>query len=370
MNNKIPDIDIAKDARKGYGPLLKKSAPFLGLFFMIMLLVWLIDFVLSYVGSGTIFLTVLIIGSIVLPFYFSVLVCSFLEEEGRTIGAKDYFRTAGLYFSPSFFGSFRILRNVLISLAVSLGTYFLFSVFYVTFSRFFDPNLTEEVDKLYTLLASGDAAAANKFLLDSVSLSTFSKLGAFAMDAGFILPLIYLLGRTSFLVFMRDAMLTPDSRIVNSAYKEALRGKGRGYNKDFFKATWWVYVLLLVFYVGGVVTGYFLLKDNPYIGILMNLVGVGFMMIPLAVTIPYYRLVMTLLFKKYKRVFVEASLDLARRAFEELKYANQIGEEDAKKYEEALKQAEESLMWDNTDDLSVYDAEATVKDHEEDNKEE
>ena len=83
------------------------------------------------------------------------------------------------------------------------------------------------------------------------------------MDAGFILPLIYLFGRTSFLVFMRDAMLTPDSRIVNSAYKEALRGKGRGYNKDFFKATWWVYALLLVFYVGGVVTGYLLLKDNP-----------------------------------------------------------------------------------------------------------
>ena len=363
-------MSVGKDARKGFVSLLKKSAPFLGLFFMIAGLVWLIDFLLSYIGAGTVLLTLLILGAIVVPFYFAAIVCSYLEKGGRTTKAGDYFKTAGLYYTPSFFGSFRILRSVLFSFLASLGAYFLFSIFYVSLSKYFDPNLLTDVDTLYAYLGAGDTEAASKFLMDSASLNMFSRMSSFAMDAGFILPLIYLLGRTSFLVFMRDAMLTPDSRIVNSAYKEALRGKGRGYNKDFFKATWWVYVLLLVFYVGGVVTGYFLLKDNPYIGILMNLVGVGFMMIPLAVTIPYYRLVMTLLFKKYKRVFVEASLDLARRAFEELKYANQIGEEDAKKYEEALKQAEESLMRDNTDDLSVYDAEATVKDPEEDNKEE
>ena len=48
---------------------------------------------------------------------------------------------------------------------------------------------------------------------------------------------------------------------------------------------------------------------------------------------------------------------------------NQIGEEDAKKYEEALKEAEDSLMKD-PQNPDVFDAEATEKDPDEENKEE
>ena len=100
----------------------------------------------------------------------------------------------------------------------------------------------------------------------------------------------------------------------------------------------------------------------------MNLVGLGFMIIPLTILIPYYVLAMDLLFIKHKEAFVKATIDLARRAFEELKYMNQIGEEDAKKYEEALKEAEDSLMKD-PQNPDVFDAEATEKDPDEDNKE-
>ena len=369
QNKDSKNIDVARDARKGFVPLLKKSAPFLGLFFMIGGLVWLIDFLLSYVGAGTVLLTLLILGAVVVPFFFSAVVCSFLEKGGRTIGAKDYFRTAGLYYTPSFFGSFRILRSILFSFLVSIIVYFVFSVFYVSLSRYFDPNLMSDVDQLYAYLGVGDAEAASKFLTDSLSIRSFSRISSFAMDAGFTLSFMFFLGRYTIMVFIRDAMVTPDSRIVNAAYKEALRSKARGYNSDFLKATWWVYLILLLFYAGGAITGYLLLQENAYVGILMNLVGVGFMLIPLTILIPYYVLAMDNLFLKHKEAFVKATIDLARRAFEELKYMNQIGEEDAKKYEEALKEAEDNLM-KGDQNPDVYDAEASEKDPGEENKEE
>ena len=43
--------------------------------------------------------------------------------------------------------------------------------------------------------------------------------------------------------------------------------------------------------------------------------------------------------------------------FEQYKYANQITEEEAAKYEEALKQAEESIMNGTINNPDVYDAE-------------
>lgn len=369
QNKELKDVNVGKDARKGFVSLLKKSAPFLGLFFMIAGLVWLIDFLLSYIGAGTVLLTLLILGAIVVPFYFAAIVCSYLEKGGRTTKAGDYFKTAGLYYTPSFFGSFRILRSILFSFLVSLVVYFIFSFFYATFSKYFDPNLVNDIDQFYVYLMSGDTEAASKFLTDSVSITTFSRMASFAMDAGFTLSFMYFLGRYTIMVFIRDAMVTPDSRIVNAAYKEALKYRTKGYNSDFFKATWWVYLILLVFYAGGAVTGYFLLMENAYVGILMNLVGLGFMIIPLTILIPYYVLAMDFLFIKHKEAFVKATIDLARRAFEELKYMNQIGEEDAKKYEEALKEAEDSLM-KGPQNPDVFDAEATEKDRDEDKKEE
>lgn len=369
QNKELKDIDVGKDARKGFVSLLKKSAPFLGLFFMIAGLVWLIDFLLSYIGAGTIFITVLIVGSLIIPFYFATLICSYLEENGRSIAAKDYFRTVGLYFSPTFFGSFRVLKAALISLLFSIGTYLLFSVVYGSLSLTFDPAFAEDIDAFTSLVYSGDVEAANNFLTNSVSLNTYSRFASFAMDAGFILPFFYLISRASITVFIRDFLPTPDSRAINAAYKEALRSGAMGYDSDFFKATWWVYLTLILFYAGGVVTGYFLLEGHPYIGILMNLVGIGFMIVPLVFLLPYFALVLDNLFKKYKKGFGKAIVDIARRVFEQFKYSNQISEEDAQKYEEELKQAEEAILNGTVNNPDVFDAEATEKDPGEDNKE-
>ena len=55
--------------------------------------------------------------------------------------------------------------------------------------------------------------------------------------------------------------------------------------------------------------------------------------------------------------FAKAVVDIARRVFEQYKYANQISEEEAAKYEEALKQAEESIMNGTINNPDVYDAE-------------
>ncbi|MBR6225987.1 MAG: hypothetical protein IKQ78_02115 [Bacilli bacterium] len=357
LNKDALDIDVAKEARKGFGSLLKRSAPFLGLFFLILVLVWLVDYALSYVGAGTIFITVLIVGALILPFYFASLICSYLEANDRPVAAKVYFKTAGMYFSPTFFGSFRILKAALISLLMSIVAYILFSIVYLNVSSLFDPTLMADVETVYSYVLAGDAEAANNFLQNSVPLMTYSRFAAFATDAGFIIPFLYLLSRASITVFIRDFMPTPDSRTINAAYKEALRGGSYGYDRDYFKSTWWVYLILLAFYAGGTVAGYFLLEGHPYIGILMNLVGVGFMIVPLVILLPYFVLVLDNLFKKYKTGFAKAVVDIARRVFEQYKYANQISEEEAAKYEEALKQAEESIMNGTINNPDVYDAE-------------
>ena len=357
QNKDALDIDVAKQSRKAFPSLLKRSAPFLGLFFMIVGLVWLIDYVISYVGAGTIFITVLIVGSLVLPFYFATLICSYLEKNGRPIAAKDYFRSAGMYFTPTFFGSFRILKAALISLLFSMGTYLIFSVVYGSLSLNFDPAFAKDIDTLTSFVYSGDVEAANNFLANSTSLLTYSRFASFAMDAGFILPFFYLISRASITVFIRDFLPTPDSRAINAAYKEALRSGAMGYDSDFFKSTWWVYLTLIVFYAAGAVTGYFLLEGHPYIGILMNLVGVGFMIIPLVFLLPYFVLVLDNLFKKYKKGFARAIVDIARRVFEQFKYSNQISEEEAQKYEEELKQAEEAILNGAINNPDVYDAE-------------
>lgn len=356
QNKDALDINVTKEARKNFPSLLKRSAPFLGLFFLIVVLVWLIDYVLSYVGAGTIFITVLIVGALIVPFYFATLISSYLEENGRPIGAKDYFRTAGMYFSPTFFGSFRILKAALISLLVSIGTYLLFTIVYGSLSLTFDPQFAADIDALTPLIYGGDIEAANNLIANSESMLTYSRFAAFATDAGFILPFFYLISRSSITVFIRDFLPTPGSSAINASYKEALRNGARGYDADYFKATWWIYLSLLAFYAAGVVTGYFLLEGHPYIGILMNLVGIGFMIIPLVFLLPYFTLVLDNLFKKYKKGFARAVIDIARRVFEQYKYANVFSEEDEKKYEEELKKAEDALLNGTINDPDVYDA--------------
>lgn len=363
--------NVAKEAGSIYGSQLKKTAPFLFMFFLITVVVWLILLLLNYSGYGSIFMTILVIGAIEMPCFLGVQICSYMSMMGQEITFSGFFRTCTLYFKREFNGVYRVINSFLFSFLIALAGGFLFSLTYYIAAPSFDAAFSADVEALMNALEAGENGTVETLLAESQSINAFNNYFALTVDALFVITVVVKLARNSAMVYVRDFLMASDPRLPVAVYKDTVKNN-KDYNKDFFKATWFVFLLIILFYFGGIVFASFVFKDHAYKGMLMNMMGIGFGAIPGIIMLPYFLNVIYFLTAKYKKAFLESSLGMAKKAFDQLMmYDNRMSDEDKQRFKEALdeyeKQIKERLQENPSEEIIEEEPAEDEDDHHDNN---
>ncbi|MCQ2773129.1 MAG: hypothetical protein MJ238_07675, partial [Bacilli bacterium] len=173
-NNKTSFI---KPAFKSYFKVLGKSLPFLGFFTLVVLAVWLFEFVLTMYGYGLGFFNIILLGLVLVPLYFATQVCTYMiYRDGRDVPSQHFFNLFKLYFKPNFMGIYRIITSLLLSMLWSFLATFVFSILYSSLSGTIDPAFASALDTLSAYIDAGDSEAAINFIETSPAYSHFLDL--------------------------------------------------------------------------------------------------------------------------------------------------------------------------------------------------
>lgn len=362
-NNK----SLIKSAFKNYLKVFVKSLPFLGLFTLVVLAVWLFEFVLTMYGFGLGFFDIILLGLILVPLYFATQVCTYMiYRDGRDVPSQHFFNLFKLYFKPNFMGIYRILRSLLLSILWGFIASFVFAIGYNALAGQIDPAFASASQTIFSLIESGDGEAALNYASNSAAYIRFFDMMTYVSTTVESASFLFYMARNSAAMYISEVITAPSPRFVTDAYRNAFRGRHiPNYNKDFFKGTWFLFVLVAAMYVLGSVIGYNVFKDNELQWLLMANLGLGFSLILLPFILPYFLVFLTNLIESHKKGFIAAAFELIRFSYEEMKARGMFArEEDEAKFKEAIKAYEDEV----NKDRETLEAEAKEKEpKEEDN---
>ena len=134
------------------------------------MVVWLLLLLLNYSGYGSLFLTILVIGAIEMPFFLGVQVCSYMAMLGEEITFHGFLKTATLYFRREFNGVYRVINCFLFSFLIALLGGVIFAVVYYAASPLFDASFIGEVSSLMEAMEAGENGTINTILTESKSI--------------------------------------------------------------------------------------------------------------------------------------------------------------------------------------------------------
>lgn len=357
-NNKTSFI---KPAFKSYFKVLGKSLPFLGFFTLVVLAVWLFEFVLTMYGYGLGFFNIILLGLVLVPLYFATQVCTYMiYRDGRDVPSQHFFNLFKLYFKPNFMGIYRIITSLLLSMLWSFLATFVFSILYSSLSGTIDPAFASALDTLSAYIDAGDSEAALNFIETSPAYSHFLDLLIYVSTTVESASFLFYMARNSAVMYVSEVITAPSPRFVQDAYKNAFRGHHiPNYNKDFFKGTWFLFVLVAAMYVLGTFVGYYVFQDNELQWLLMANLGLGCSLILIPFILPYFLVFLTNLIEGHKKGFIAAAFELIRFSYEEMKARGMFArKEDEEKFQEAMKSYENAV---NEDPKDAVDAEAKEK---------
>lgn len=340
QNNK----SFIEPAFKNYFKTLIKSLPFLGLFTLVVLALWLFEFVMTMYGYSLGFVGIIVIGLLIVPLFFATQVCIYMiNRDGKDIPSQNFFNLFKLYFQPNFMGIYRIIRTILLSMVWAIGAAFVFSIAYYSFAQYFDPEFLSAMDTFMSYSESNDSEAAVNFLMSSEAFIRFVNINTYVSSAAEAIAFLVYMARNSAVMYVGEVVMAPSPKFVVDAYRNAFRGRhADGYNKDFFKGTWFIFLAFLALYITGSVVGYFVFKDNSLQWLLMADLGLGFSLVLLPFVLPYFFPFLANLIEGYKKNFLASTLEIIKYSYEEMKSRGMFpNEEEEEKYKAAMKSYED-----------------------------
>lgn len=334
-NNK----SLIKPAFKNYFKILGKSLPFLGFFTLVVIAVWLFEFVLTMYGYGLGFFNIILLGLVLVPLYFATQVCTYMiYRDGRDVPSQHFFNLFKLYFKPNFMGIYRIIRTLLLSILWSFLAVLGFSIVYSILSSTIDPALASAMETIASYIEAGDTEAAMNFMETSVAYSRFLDLIIYVSTTVESASFLFYMARNSAVMYVSEVVTAPSPRFVTEAYKNAFRGRHiPSYNKDFFKGTWFIFLFIVAMYALGSTIGYYVFLDNELQWLLMANLGQGFSLILLPFVLPYFLTFLTNLIERHKKGFVDSAFELVEISYQGLKERGMFrNDDDEAKYKDAM----------------------------------
>ncbi len=351
LNQEKTKKPIIKEAIAHYPKAFSGMSLWLFNFLFILIIICALGFLSTY----TFFIT---IPFLLIPFFFA------LQQTGNYIRFKNDFDNSKfkgfvkLYYSPAFFGSYRLLRSALISLLITVVSSFIFVGAYYGIGTAAGLDFNSAFDAIYKAYMAQDVSALTEAMNAEPLLSLISWTSIFESSV-FAFSFWMHIMRYSTLTYFRSMTIGKgDPREGLFMYRVVLRSKKtKGYNKDYILAMLPIILFSLLGLGLGIFIGYkltdiekisefFYYSSYFYAQSFVALCGILMMGIFIAFTIPYYFDCIYLIMDKYSPMFQEASMEFANEQMKNIqknleKYSPEEREEIEKALSELKKKQEE-----------------------------
>lgn len=275
---------------------------------------------------------------IVLPFFFAYQMATDYLRRGNAITNRQFFSYYGGYFSMPFTGCYRVIRNFLLALAISLLGGILVGLTYYLIASSVSPAFQNSISTLYDLTQNSNVGEVNNFLLSDLHLVYF--YNTIALSEGFILfyAFIHLLAGYGLNPYLRSIISGASPRVCNAIYAGGLRLVRGAFLKDYYRCLWLGCVLLLVGYGAGMGLGFLWSGSANVLGV-CGLAGAALLV---SFYIPYYFNVVSLLADKYHASFADYSIQMAQSTLAELEKNRKLSEQEAADLEKTIASAKKA----------------------------
>jgi len=283
---------------------------------------------------------------IVLPFFFAYQMATDYLRSGNAITNRQFFSYYGGYFSMPFTGCYRVIRNFLLALAISIGGGVLAALGYYIIGSSVSPAFQNSISTLYDLTQNSNVNEVNAFLTSDLHIIYF--YNTIALSEGFILfyVFVHLFASYGLNPYLRSVISGASPRACNAIYVGGLRLVRGAFLKDYYRCLWLGSVLLVVGYGAGMGLG-FLWSGSADVLSVCGLAGAALL---LSFYIPYYFNVVSLLADKYHNSFADYSIKMAQLTLNELQKAQKLSEQEAADLEKTIDSAKKAKDEKDNDD--------------------
>ena len=294
----------------------------------------IISLIIAYLVPFSLIVTV---PFVIVPSYFAFTSMRAVKFQNKDV-RPSFFKLFSLYFSQLFFGGYRLLVGFLKSLLVYLVvTTILFTIF--EYSVFLNiPEFKAIVDKIATtndytsvlnefdsFLLNNETIKGYVFIISSVALTCAS------------IMFIHHIGKHSIKMkrnfFIKHAapiklLYVVDRRVRRDHFKDFL--------KIYFKGAWFIQLALLIAGSGGILLGYFFLRNQDVSSV--SIISIFLMFL---VAIPFMNYIAKLqeyLYFKYQKAYEDTFVKITLEMITKYKDKLEIEEKDLSELEQILKE--------------------------------
>ena len=300
----------------------------------------LLSLCLAYLTIDSLFLT---IPFLVLPAFFALLTINTAAIYSTNNDSPSIWNAFRMYFSPFFFGAFRIITSffkALLTFIVSVaglgiiaGTAILpLNDEYAAFVDSLSPNIeTSDLLNQYQQFMM-----SNDFFKEVTMFITITSLFAAAV------MFIHQISKNAVKVFYnlttKMPMAVPQ---LNNVHKEVLFINKKAFFKEYFRSTWFLHLLLLVGLFGGFAINYFAIGNGNIADSFV--IGLALALLLVSPFLNYFSYVLTGMYAHFSKDYFESFFKTSFELINKLKSENKINDEESKAIAEAINNAKKEV---------------------------
>ena len=268
---------------------------------------------------------ILTVPLLIAPAVFAFMAVNTVLETPIPNDEMGFFMMFKLYFNRFFFGCYKLLKAIVIAfLWVFVVTFISSTIFFLA-----NPDLLDSMTAVMQTASEQNMAEellkvmeANQNYNLFITLST-----AGATFVGFLVFLHHALieGFKYYFNFLAKAPILATD--LNTISKSTFKKIKRPFYKDYYKCVWFIPILMLIGYAGGVAIGIFLLDVDIN---QLSVIGMFGSLILTMFTIPYYFDCTYEIFKKYHQEYINTFIKLSMDTIKEMKKNEEISKEKEK----------------------------------------
>ena len=274
---------------------------------------------------------------VIMPSYFAFTSMRSVKFKTKDI-EPSFFKLYGLYFSEMFFGGYRLLvgllKSLLIYLLISTALFTIFE--YSVFLKI--PEFKELVDKIGTTQDYMSVLNEyNSFLTNNETVKGYVFLTSSIALTGAAMMFIHHVAKHS--VKMKRNFFIPHAapiRLIYAVDRRVRREHFREIFNIYFKCAWFIQLALLIAGSGGILIGFFFLKNQDISS--TSILSIFLMFI---VSIPFMNYIAKLqeyIYVKYQRVYEDTFVKMTLEMIDKYRNKLDIEEKDLSEVERILKE--------------------------------
>lgn len=305
------------------------------LFFFVLCL---LTALLTFLSPVTLFFTVPLV---VAPGFFMLIASTggFTQEKDFTFQNVNVWAIFRNYFSPSYFGCFRMLRNLFRGVLAFVLASFVTGSILSGFGEAIWPGFTLTMNELQSLLNNASMLDIYQFIQGNSILSSFIM---WTQCVAFFFGVLSFLQGLSFYAmnaYLCASVQTNSPKMELALYRDTLRRNRALYYKKTWSLSWPLLPLFAVGLWGGMLLG-MLFTNDSFLLWAFGLVGMSIMM---SAYLPFYTVGLSVMYNEMEVFFMNYSLEAVEKAIQELEGQEKIQKEDLDTMKKSLEDFKKSV---------------------------